>query len=101
MLARLIVTDDLMRWFSSAGAHGCRLEAVPVLAGTFPLEIHGLTIEQPAEPTRDFHDVAAARLWARLVIPDAAEMGKAAAWCVGRIDYAPSLTLVPNPHHAS
>ena len=100
MLAGPRVTDDPMRWLSPARAHRRRPEAVPVLAGTFPLEINGLTIEQPAESRRDFKDFAGARLWDLLVVPDVGEMGKAAAWCVGRIDYAPSLTSVPNLHRA-
>jgi hypothetical protein len=85
------------------GAHRGGAVAVTVLSrrgNVFPFEVHRLAFEQLSEPAGDFVDFARAELRDRVVVPELAEAGEAAAWSIWRIDDSPAFISIPNPHRA-
>jgi hypothetical protein len=66
----------------------------------FPFDVHRLAFEQLSEPAGDFVDFARAELRDRVVVPELAEAGEAAAWSLWRIDDSPAFISIPNPHRA-
>jgi hypothetical protein len=75
-----------MRWFPSDGVHCGGAEAVPVLVGMFPLEIHRLAFEQLSESTRYLNDFTRAYGRPLEVVPEMGEVGETAPRRIGAIN---------------
>lgn len=92
-----VVTAYPMRRLPSARPRMGGAEGVSVLARRFPVEVHGLALEQLAVSAGHFEDFAEAGL-RDAVVPEMAEMNPTAAWSVGGIDDSPPLLTMPIPH---
>jgi hypothetical protein len=89
-----------MRWFPSDGVHCGGAEAVPVLVGMFPLEIHRLAFEQLSESTRYLNDFTRAYGRPLEVVPEMGEVGETAPRRIGAINDSPALFSIPDSHRA-
>lgn len=97
--ARLVVTDEAMRWLPFTDTHRGRPEVVSVLVRAFPLEVYDLAFEYFEEFAGDSDDFAGARFGCANA-PKMADVGPAAPGGVEGVDHAPTLFAMPNPHGA-
>lgn len=97
--ARLVVTDEPMRWSPLTDTHRGRPEVVPVLVRAFPLEVYDLAFECFEEFAGDSDDFAGARFGCANA-PKMANVGPTAPGGVEGIDHAPTFFAMPNPHGA-
>lgn len=82
---------------SSARPHGEGAIFVPVLIGDFKGETNGLTFKRFAVAARR-HDSFVRSSLGSLLVPQVAEMEKASAWRLRRIEYTPAFVSVPDAH---
>lgn len=103
MLASLVMADDASSWALPPRAHRGGAIAVSVLSArcAFPLEFHGLALEELQESaTRDLDDFTRARCRDRVAVPEVGEVDEAAARRFGGINDSPALAATPKAHCA-